>query len=200
MWERVKKYLGEVRKGNKKISRDAMLILFLCGILLYVITLPTKNNNNSYYKKKQQNTVALEETQGTQEQESEQEYCKDLERKLEEFLSHVEGVGKVKVLIYMNVSKTYVVEKDSPVYEASRSSGQENSTENKMEETTVYTTNDYGEQVPFISRTQMPRIEGIVIAAQGAANENVRIQLIRMAMALYGVEANKVDVMILNEN
>ena len=176
-----------------------MLILFLCGILLYVITLPI-NNNNSYYKKKQQNTVALEEAQGTQEQESEQEYCKELERKLEEFLSHVEGVGKVKVLIYMNVSKTYVVEKDSPVYEVSRSSGQENSTENKKEETTVYTTNDYGEQVPFISQTQMPRIEGIVIAAQGAANETVRIQLIRMAMALYGVEANKVDVMILNEN
>ncbi len=199
MWERVKKYLEELKKGNKKISRDAMLILFLCGILLYVITLPI-NNNNSYYKKKQQNTVALEETQGTQEQESEQEYCKDLERKLEEFLSHVEGVGKVKVLIYMNVSKTYVVEKDSPVYEVSKSSGQENSTENKKEETTVYTTNDYGEQVPFISQTQMPRIEGIVIAAQGAANETVRIQLIRMAMALYGVEANKVDVMILNEN
>ena len=130
MWERVKKYLEELKKGNKKISRDAMLILFLCGILLYVITLPI-NNNNSYYKKKQQNTVALEETQGTQEQESEQEYCKDLERKLEEFLSHVEGVGKVKVLIYMNVSKTYVVEKDSPVYEVSKSSGQENSTENK---------------------------------------------------------------------
>ena len=199
MWERVKKYLGELKKGNKKISRDAMLILFLCGILLYVITLPI-NNNNSYYKKKQHNTVALEEAQGTQEQESEQEYCKDLERKLEEFLSHVEGVGKVKVLIYMNVSKTYVVEKDSPVYEVSRSSGQENSTENKKEETTVYTTNDYGEQVPFISQTQMPGIEGIVIAAQGAANETVRIQLIRMAMALYGVEANKVDVMILNEN
>lgn len=199
MWERVKKYLEELKKGNKKISRDAMLILFLCGILLYVITLPI-NNNNSYYKKKQQNTVALEETQGTQEQESEQEYCKDLEIKLEEFLSHVEGVGKVKVLIYMNVSKTYVVEKDSPVYEVSKSSGQENSTENKKEETTVYTTNDYGEQVPFISQTQMPRIEGIVIAAQGASNETVRIQLIRMAMALYGVEANKVDVMILNEN
>ena len=51
MWERVKKYLEELKKGNKKISRDAMLILFLCGILLYVITLPI-NNNNSYYKKK----------------------------------------------------------------------------------------------------------------------------------------------------
>ena len=199
MLEKVKKYLEELKKGNKKISKDAMLILFLSGILLYVIALPT-NNNGSYFKTRQQSTDSTADTQETQNKQTEQEYCKELEEKLEDFLSNVQGVGKVKVLIYMNVSKTYVVEKDSPVYETSKNSGDETSTENKKEETTVYTTNDYGEQVPFVSQTQMPEIEGIVIAAQGASNETVRIQLMRMAMALYGVEANKVEVMILNEN
>ena len=38
-----------------------------------------------------------------------------------------------------------------------------------------------------------------MIAAEGAANESVRIQLVRSAMALYGIEANKVEVLTLQQ-
>lgn len=179
-----------------------MLILFLSGILIYVILLPT-NNNNSYYKKRQKEEAIQSENTDTGNAMNStncgNNYQKQLEKELEDFLACVEGVGKVKVLIYTNTSEEYVIEKDQPVYETSREGNDEKSSESKREETTVYTTNEYGDQVPFVTQTRNPSIEGIVIAAQGAADESVRVQLVRMAMALFGVEANKVEVLILKE-
>lgn len=37
-------------------------------------------------------------------------------------------------------------------------------------------------------------IEGVIISAEGASNEQVRLQIMKMVMALYGLEANKVEV------
>ena len=121
------------------------------------------------------------------------QYCRKLEEELETFLAKVEGVGQVEVLIYMKTSPEYIVEKDTPVYETSRDGESESSSETRKEETTVYTTTNYGEQVPFVSQTRKPQIEGMVIAAEGAANESVRIQLVRSAMALKGIQ-NKIRV------
>jgi hypothetical protein len=38
------------------------------------------------------------------------------------------------------------------------------------------------------------KIDGIVVAAKGARDESVRLLIVRLVMALYGVEANKVEV------
>jgi hypothetical protein len=40
----------------------------------------------------------------------------------------------------------------------------------------------------------VPTIEGIVVAAKGARDENVRLLIMKLVMALYGLEANKVEV------
>lgn len=198
IWKSIRQYLEGVKRGDRKLSRDGMLIVFLGGILLYVICLPV-NNNKSYFNKKQtQNTAEQAENTSNSEMD-EIQYRRKLEEELETFLAKVEGVGQVEVLIYMETSPEYIVEKDTPVYETSRDGESESSSETRKEETTVYTTSNYGEQVPFVSQTRKPQIEGMVIAAEGAANESVRIQLVRSAMALYGIEANKVEVLILQQ-
>ena len=50
IWKSIRQYLEGVKRGDRKLSRDGMLIVFLGGILLYVICLPV-NNNNSYFNK-----------------------------------------------------------------------------------------------------------------------------------------------------
>ena len=198
IWKSMRQYLEGVKRGDRKLSRDGMLIVFLGGILLYVICLPV-NNNNSYFNKKQTQNTA-EQIENTSNSEMDEiQYRRKLEEELETFLAKVEGVGQVEVLIYMETSPEYIVEKDTPVYETSRDGESESSSETRKEETTVYTTSNYGEQVPFVSQTRKPQIEGMVIAAEGAANESVRIQLVRSAMALYGIEANKVEVLTLQQ-
>ena len=50
LFSHIKSYLQDLRSGEKKLSRDGMLILFFSGILIYVILLPV-NNNGSYKNK-----------------------------------------------------------------------------------------------------------------------------------------------------
>lgn len=189
--------------GGGRPTKETMLILFLSGILIFVILLPTGNDNSSYIsdknQKKQKQTEGMDTIKSTQTDGKEQggssldEYRKGLERELEEFLSSVAGVGEVKVLIYMKNTQEYVVEKDVPM---SNSVNGENS-EIRKEEATVFTTDENGNNVPFISQTRRPEVDGVVISAKGASNEAVKLQIVRLVMALYGVEANKVEVLMM---
>ncbi len=198
--------LEKWRNGLKKLlaagNKETMLIIFLSGILIFVILLPTERKESTPRKDTSSanplaaNTKELENTyrnSTSASSTSSNSYKESLERELEEFLSGVEGVGKVKVLIYMKNSQEYIVEKNKPT---TNKEG-DGSREATIDEDTV---DDNGNQVPFISRTVCPSVDGVVIAAQGAREETVRLRLVRLAMSLFGVEANKVEVLVLEEN
>lgn len=170
-------------------NKETMLILFLSGILIFVIFLPVdkgSSNNGSGYQKQNVSLNSQADTDNKAAQLSDemslQEYKNMLESELEEFLAGVSGVGEVKVLIYMKASWEYKVEKDNAVSDTTQ------------DEETVYTVNEYGNEVPFITSRICPQIDGVVVRAKGAANEEVRVRLVRLIMALYGLEANKVEV------
>lgn len=201
--------LEKWRNGLKKLlaagNKETMLILFLSGILIFVILLPAERKESTPRKDTSSanplaaNTKEIENTyrnSTSASSTSSNSYKESLERELEEFLSGVEGVGKVKVLIYMKNSQEYIVEKNKPT---TNKEG-DGSREATIDEETVYTVDDNGNQVPFISRTVCPSVDGVVIAAQGAREETVRLRLVRLAMSLFGVEANKVEVLVLEEN
>lgn len=197
---RLRMFLNGGSEGKGRPTKETMLIVFLSGILIFVIMLPTDKSNNSYLKKKSQgaestisagNMESLQQESGGNGGSSMEQYRKGLEKELEDFLSSVAGVGDVKVLIYMKNSQEYVVEKDIPT--SSSTSGE--SSEMRKEESTVYTRNADGNEVPFISQTKSPEIDGVVVAAKGAADEGIRLQIVKLVMALYGVEANKVEVL-----
>ncbi|MBE5877582.1 MAG: hypothetical protein E7290_11935 [Lachnospiraceae bacterium] len=196
--EIVKQYLEGIKRGDKRMSKNGMLILFLCGILLYVIYLPVENSGR--YEMKDSDNTAVSTSVTMQMNEGTVSYQDKLEAELEDFLEMVEGVGAVEVLIYLDTSQEYVVEKDNPVKDStgedSAADGSKSvSSEKQIDEETVYTVNASGDEVPFVTQTKNPKIAGIVIAAQGADNEAVRLTIMKMAMALYGVEANKIDVL-----
>ena len=188
-----KSYIQDLKSGEKKFSKDGMLILFFSGLLIYVILLPV--NNNKSYKMGEIDEKVPDKSAYEQEAFQETDYQAKLEQELEDFLSEVEGIGEVEVLIYLNATQEYVVEKDIPAYQVTTQDANGQSSEENKEEGTVYTVNGNGDQVPFVSQTRHPAIKGVVIAADGAGQESIRIQIIRTVMALYGVEANKIDVL-----
>lgn len=182
---------------KKLLTKENMLVLFFGGILIYVIMLPTKPVNTSYREKEHNNIykqeineekVNIEEN--TVQKTDDKEYQAQLEKELEDFLKQVEGIGDVKVLIYMGASQKYVVEKDVPTSNTTKS----DTSENTKSEKTVYTVNSYGEDIPFVVQTINPEIKGVVVAAQGADTEDTRLRIIRLVMALYGIDANKIEV------
>lgn len=197
MRERIFGIINGGNGGKGKPTKETMLILFLSGILIFVILLPTSNNGSSYTAKKSQkkaessNLVSGVSTSADRTTETFiDEYRKGLEHELEDFLSSVAGVGEVKVLIYMKNSQEYIVEKDIPM----SNSVNGESSELRKEESTVYTVNESGNEVPFVAQTKRPMIDGVIISAKGASNEAVKLQIVRLVMALYGVEANKIEV------
>lgn len=185
--------------GSRRPPKETMLIIFLCGILLFVIMLPTDQNSGIFIRNSEKEKKASSDHAETVEKTQEtaagtyESYKKGLEKELEDFLAGVAGVGEVRVLIYMKESQEYIVEKDKPTV----SSKDGESSQETKDETTVYTVNDNGDEVPFITRTKSPAIDGVVVAAQGASNEAVRLQIMRLVMALYGIGANKVEVTVL---
>ncbi len=191
--ETLRGYIQDLKSGEKKFSKDGMLIIFFSGLLIYVILLPI--NNNKSYEMDNQKEMQIEKSAYNQEVVHAKDYQTKLEEELAKFLSQVKGIGEVEVLIYLKTTQEYVVEKDVPSNQIISQDGNGKSSEENREENTVYTVNGSGEQVPFISQTRHPAIEGVVIAADGAGQENIRIQIIRTVMALYGVEANKIDVL-----
>ena len=179
-----------------------MRILFLSGILIYVILLPTDNTSSYLMKKKEDTSKRQIVTQNAKDNLSDTtSYKRQLEQQLEDFLSNISGVGNVKVLLYLDTSEKYNVEKDK-VTKKSVSDSKKNSdnegtdkiSQDEYSETTVYTVNSTGDKIPFVVQTDKPKVEGVIIAAQGAKDEKIRIQLIKSVMALFGVEANKVEV------
>ena len=202
LFEICKEYVQGIKRGDKKVSKDIMLILFLSGIRIYVILLPTDNTSSYLMKKKEDTSKRQIVTQNAKDNPSDTtSYKRQLEQQLEDFLSNISGVGNVKVLLYLDTSEKYNVEKDK-VTKKSVSDSKKNSdnegtdkiSQDEYSETTVYTVNSTGDKIPFVVQTDKPKVEGVIIAAQGAKDEKIRIQLIKSVMALFGVEANKVEV------
>lgn len=60
-------------------------------------------------------------------------------------------------------------------------------------ENTVYRTQG-GESTPFVVKTLSPRIEGVLVVAEGAGSGTIDRNIVEIAQALFGVEAHKVKV------
>ena len=109
----------------------------------------------------------------------------------------MEDVGEVEVMLTFVSSGELVVEKDEPV---SRSDTAEQDSEGgtrtvsqyEKGQTTVYR-NKEGE--PFVSETLYPRVEGVLVIAEGAANGTVKRNITEAAQALFGVEAHRRKVL-----
>nr|MDE6620308.1 hypothetical protein [Lachnospiraceae bacterium] len=141
IWDRIRRSISGGKGGKSRPTKETMLIIFLSGILIFIILLPTGSNLSSYTTKKTQknaestDTLGIAQTSENMNETFSDEYRRNMEKELEEFLSSVAGVGEVKVLIYMKNSQEYIVEKDIPM---SNSINGENS-ELQKDESTVYT-------------------------------------------------------------
>ena len=110
-----------------------------------------------------------------------------LNRQLEQILSQVDGAGKVKVLINYNQSGEKILAYDLESNTNEKESGKENNSKSEV----VYD----GNKMPVILKEYMPKVEGVIIVAQGGNNENVKKQLIAGTVALLGIDEHKIEVL-----
>lgn len=110
-----------------------------------------------------------------------------IDSRLEEVLSQVEGAGKVKVLINYRQSGEKILAYDME----SNTNAKDNSTENNSKSEVVYD----GNKMPVVLKEYMPKVEGVIIVAQGGNVESVKRQLISGTVALLGIDEHKIEVL-----
>lgn len=193
-------------KKWRKWKKEQWLIVFLVGVLLLVIALPTGNS-----KKQSESADSNTETSGQQEnasgqsggsaqngQDAQSVYEAKLEQRLTAILEQVAGVGKVKVMITLKDSGQTVLEKDvqsteNQTSESDDAGGSRTINETQREESTVYEQgNETG--APVVSKELRPEVEGVLVVAQGGGNASVAENISDAVLALFDVEVHKIKI------
>jgi len=213
MQEKLKQFIE--KKGVKKwFQRDNLIIIILSGVLLLIIALPTTDSGTDrtgddesgfLWEGNDQNAESQTGSQGLNSENieyingaSSDDYARQLETRLRELLSKIDGVGQVQVMITIRSSEELVVEKDEPVsrsntIENDSEGGTRNVYESESNETTVYRSNG-SDSEPYVVKTLTPRVEGVVVVAEGAGTGTISKNITEAVQALFGIEAHKVKV------
>lgn len=184
----------------KEIGIPKLIILFLAGIFLVVLTIPDLFGSKSTTEEKKIDMNLV----GNQTQESSTsdpvEYNED---KLKKILEIVEGVGEVEVMITLKSSKEQVVLKDSPyeqenLNETDEAGGSRISSSLKNDEKTVLVTNGSGQNAPYVTKEMEALVEGVVVIAEGGGNSKVAIGIMEAVEVLFNIPSHKIKVLPMN--
>lgn len=194
----MKSQMEEFRK--KWFQKNKLIVLFLAGILLLVIAIPTGDRKKATTSKSTQKeqTVSLPQTEEDSIRRWEEEYRKTLESRLKDILSQMEGMGEVEVMITLKSSQERIVEKDDSIQRKNTSEedgtgGKRVISQSESTRTTVYDGEKKSGE-PFVVKTVYPSVEGVLVVAQGADSGKMNTNITEIAKALFGVEAHKIKV------
>lgn len=185
---------------KKKMTRENMIVLALTGILIMVIAIPAGGKKKEEDIGSKSGLSDRESAMIEKEEAVSQSKEKELEARLEQFLSCMDGVGKTKVMVTFAATEERVVEKDIPSRSSSQTSendsagGSRSVVVQDQEEDTVYTTDGAGNQIPYVKKTLAARVEGVTVLAQGGGSPVIQKNITDVMEALFGIEAHKIKV------
>lgn len=185
-------------KFNWKTGKERWILLLAGGLLLLVISIPTKPAGNSKGVGGEGGSVSSEEGQLSGSQQS-NSYELRMERRVQEVLRTVDGVGKVDVMIVLKTSSEKVVRvdrntSDSKTQEQDSSGGVRTITENSQEENTILMDGGNGKS-PIVEKEINPEIAGIIISAEGGGSPKIKAEISEAMEALFDLPPHKIKVL-----
>ena len=184
---------------EKILKKENMIVFVLLGILLLVIAIPVGDDKTAdEISTKEDEDNKKNEIHETQTDDN-LEYCLQLEARIEELLSSMDGVGEVQAMVTLVTSKELVVEKDEPVTrstvtEKDGDGGSRSTNESSFDYETIYETDNEGNKIPYVIKQIEPEIQGITVVAQGGGNAIIQKNISEVLEALFHVEAHKIKV------
>ena len=126
-------------------------------------------------------------------------YERQLEERLKELLSHVEGVGQVEVMIVLKSSEEKVWRVDrntsySSTQETDSNGGTRDIRSQEMTEGTILS-GQSGEEGPLLEKEMRPEISGVVVTASGGGSPTVQAEISAAVEALFDVPSHKIKVL-----
>lgn len=199
------KHENEGENNNKKKIENLVFLIVLVIITVVIIniiwngdkTTNKEQSNNDTSKQlatTNNQTVNQNQIQGTSES--------NLETRLEEILSQIQGVGEVKVLLNYSESSEVVAmynetSRTSNTEETDTEGGTRTIQETDTQKNIIYQ-EENGEKTPITQKIVQPKIEGAIITAKGASQANVKTNIIQAVEAVTGLATHKIQVFEMN--
>lgn len=196
----IKEIFKQKTEGNNKKNIEN-LIVFLVLLIITVIAINTiwggkskeeiPKTNTSY--KELANNIDSKTNSNNQEIN---EY--NLEENLENILTKIAGVGKVQVLITYSQTSEIVAMYNEKNTTSNTEETDTNGGTRKIE--TLDTNKEIiyedtnGKKTPITQKVIMPKIEGAIITAEGAANPNIKSNIINAVSAATGLSTYRIQV------
>ena len=206
----------------RNMKKEDYIVLVLIGVLLLIISLPTdrekeeKGNISIFEEENRQeggNTTktvnSTEENAEKTKEEAEklynntcydlETYVENLEKRVEEILSGMEGAGKVQVMITVSDTGTEILEKDREVNttdleETDDAGGRRKNTENGQREEVIYLRDAEGNEIPYVVQRKLPEVTGVVVIAEGAGSAKVKENIIGAVGVLFNLNEHRIKV------
>lgn len=126
------------------------------------------------------------------------------EEKLSKKLSAIRGAGKVEVMItYVSgkevVTAVNTIETNVTTEEQDSGGGVRKVVQNDTNNQAVVVNGSDGTK-PLVIKEVEPEIKGVIVIAEGAYDINVKIELLKAVQTALGVNPNKVEVFVMDEN
>lgn len=193
-------------KGSKKtfsikeIGLPKIIMGLLAGIALILLSFPGLLHNGDSSGKQQGIKPSSIRDVSVSNMDSTEAFTENMERRLENTLRKVKGIGDVQVMITVKSSKEQVALKDIANQKTSNSetdaqggTRQESDT-NKTEET-VMSQSGQGATAPYVIKELEPEVEGILVIARGGDDPKIINEINGAIQVLFNVPAHKIKVM-----
>lgn len=172
----------EAEGGQHGKKNKVLIIVIIIAILVLAFGNFGGENKNS------QKTVTEKESSLQIE-----DYIAENESRLEEILTAVQGAGRVKVMITVSEKSEKVVATDKKS-QTKQEVEKENSVRDSVQESTTVIYGSGTEEKPFVIKEKLPAISGVVVAATGAGDEGVKLELYEAVKALYGLSGHRIKI------
>ncbi len=193
--DKIKSLIVKKTEGNNKKTIEN-LVVFLILLIVTIVAI------NLIWGKEEQNTVENQiETEhkvlaeNIENSTTNETNAYNLEQELEEVLSKIEGVGKVKVLITYSESSQIVA-----MYNENKNISVTEETDSEGGIRTIEATDANkeiildGDNNPITEKIVMPKIEGAIIIAEGGGDAILKSNIVQAVSAVTGLASHKVQV------
>ena len=202
--ESIKKFKESISKQKEQNNKKNIenLVVFLILLIITIIAINTiwggkkeetnQENGNTSYKKLAENINNSIDSNNRQLTEY------NLEENLEDILSKIAGVGKVKVLVtYSETSEVVAMYNEKNTLnnteETDTNGGVRKIEQTDTDKEIIYEEKN-GQKTPITQKVIMPKIEGAIVTAEGASNPAIKTNIIQAVSAATGISTYRIQV------
>ncbi|MGN0475678.1 MAG: hypothetical protein ACI4IJ_11365 [Acutalibacteraceae bacterium] len=185
--DKVKKFFSSVSKPENRVK----LILAIGFAAIIVIFLSDYFTGNTKQTSSEAKSYSI----------SYEDYSAQLEARLTEMISSVDGAGETKVMVTLECGTEYVYASQqkttSAMSENSDANGKKSRDEKSTgEENIILIDGDKGEE-PIILKEMTPTVAGVVVVCSGADNAQVKQRIVDIVTTALGTSSNRVCVTLM---